>query len=151
MTRAELIVLITQEVKGLSAYLVSDDYNNAVDDALRETEWILPVSVSFEEYWLKQRSKRHLFFYLYSESAHKFKYKQINLQHRFLHYKELIKSMDDVFEKAVESRPDLFAGVDAFHLFGTKIDSGFAYQHQTGKDITYRTDQKVDFGPKEND
>jgi len=151
MTRTELLMLLQQEVKGLSTYLVTDDYNNAIDDALRETEWSLPVTVNFKEYWLKQRSKRHLFFYLYSENAHKFKYKQLNLQHRFDHYKILIETMDTGFEEALTERPDLFAGVNMCHLFGTKVDAGFSYQDQTGKDTTYRTDQLVDFGPKADD
>ena len=151
MERSELLALIKQEIKGLSSYLDTADYNNAVDDALRETGWSLPISGNFKELWLKQRCKRHLYFYLYSESAHKFKYKQINLQHRFLHYGKMIKDLDESFEKAIDDRPDLFAGVSTFHLFGTKVDAGFQYQHQTGKDTTYRTNNVVEFGPKEND
>ena len=150
MTRIELLALLQQEVKGLSSYLVTDDYNNAVDDALRETAWSFTISGVFKEYWIKQRAKRHLFFSLYTESAHKFKYKMINLQNRFSHYDKMIKGLDEAFAKAIEERPDLFTGVEAFKLFGTQIGAGFAYD-QIGKYITYRTEQLVDFGPKEND
>lgn len=150
MTKDEFIILMKQEVKGLSSYLVDHDYENAADDASRETGWSFPVSGNAKELWIKQRMKRHLFFYLYSESAHKFKYKQINLQHRFDHYKELIKQMDDQYKVFVEERPDLFAGASISHLFGTKVDAGFAYD-PTGRDITYDENQSVIFSPKEND
>ncbi len=154
MTKDEFIILAKQEVKGLSSYLVNNDYENAADDASRETGWVYPVSGNFQIYWVKQRVKRHLFFYLYTESAHKFKYKQINLQHRFEHYHKMLfgkDGMDAKFAEAIEERPDLFAGVSISHLFGTKVDAGFAYQSLTGKDITYRDTQKVAFGPKAAD
>jgi len=150
MTRNELIALLKVEVKGLTSYLVDDDYSNAVDDALRDTGWTLPTTVDFKEKWLKDRSKRHLFFYLQSESAHKFKFEQINLQHRFEHYDKLISTMDKAFEKAIEDNPDQFSGVDAFKTFGHQIDAGFAYDGN-GQDITYDSDQRVLFGPNETD
>jgi len=151
MTNAELLALLKQEVKGLTSYLTDPtDYDNAIDDAERETGWTMPISGSFKEYWIKQRAKRHLFFYLYSESAHKFKYKQISLQHRFEHYGKMIKDMDVAYLTAIEERPDLFAGVSISHLFGSKIDAGFAYD-STGRDITYRDNQLVNFGPKAAD
>jgi len=151
MTKAEFITLVTQEVKGLSSYLVAIDYENAADDASRETGWSFPVTGDFKIYWVKQRIKRHLFFYLYTESAHKFKYKQINLQHRFDHYDKMIAKMDVVYAAAIEERPDLFAGVSISHLFGTKIDAGFHYQSGTGRDTTYREENEVIFGPKAAD
>jgi len=150
-TEAELIDKLTLEVKNLDTYLEADDYTNAVSDAQAETGWTLPQDDSLKVLWLKKRSKRHLFFYLYTESAHKFKYKQINLQQRWEHYKEAIKAMDEEFVAFQEDRPDLFGDVEAFHAFGTKIDVGFAYEGQTGKDITYDSVAEVDFSPKEND
>lgn len=154
MIKDEFIILVKQEVKGLYSYLVDNDYENAADDASRETGWSFPVSGNFKEYWIKQRMKRHLFFYLYTESAHKFKYKQINLQHRFDHYHTMLfgkDGMDTKFVEAMEERPDLFAGVSISHLFGTKVDAGFQYQPQTGRDTTYRDDNVVVFGPKAAD
>lgn len=150
-TQAEMITLITAEVKGLSSYLADADYTNATNDASRETGWSYPVTGDFKIYWMKQRSKRHLYEYLLTESAHKFKYEQINLNQRFDHYSKLIKRMDEDFVNIQESRPDQFANVDTFKLFSTKIDAGFAYMPQTGQDITYSSNQQVNFGPKESE
>lgn len=148
LTETTLIATLKQEVKSLTSYLVDDDYTNAISDAENETGWTLPVSGDFKEYWIKDRSKRHLFFYLLSESAHKFKVKQINLQHRFEHYNILIKEMDKRFDIAKDEYPEEFISVDSANLFGNKIDAGFAYQEQTGIDITYDTEQQVIISPK---
>lgn len=151
MTEEELIDKITEEVKNLDTYLERDDYVNSLGDAQAETGWTLPQDDTLKLLWLKKRAKRHIFFYLYTESAHKFKYKQINLQQRFEHYAEILKVMDEEFVAFQEDRPDLFGDVSPFHAFGTKIDAGFAYEGQTGKDITYSKVNEVDFTPKEND
>ncbi|MCK5862449.1 MAG: hypothetical protein KAH38_08180 [Candidatus Hydrogenedentes bacterium] len=155
MTSAALIVLLTQEMKGLSNYLEDVDYTNAVSDALRETGWSFDLSNGFQEYWAKQRAKRHLFFYLMSESAHKFKYEQINLQHRFDHYSSLIATMDDLFKEALEEHPEEF--LDALGLgdsntlagiMGTKVDAGFQY-NGAGEDTTYDAENVVQHFPNE--
>jgi len=148
LDRDSLIAKLKLEVKSLTSYLEDDDYGNAVDDSARETGWALPLTDAFKEYWYKNRSKRHLFFYLLSESAHKFKVKQINLQHRFDHYNILVKEMDEKFVEVQENYPELFTSADYESLFGNKIDAGFAYEPQTGRDITYETDQKVIISPK---
>ena len=147
MTQSEMEEKIEEEVKGLSTYLEGDDYTNACNDASRETGWAFPVTTDFKIKWMKDRAKRHLFFYLYSESAHKFKYEQINLQHRFDHYDKILKKMDEDFAVALEAFPHEFAGVDSFELFGTKVDAGFNYDPITGKDISYHDDVKVVFTP----
>ena len=149
MTKQELILKLEKEVKGLHQYLVKEDYENASDDAIKEFETTFPTSGQILEYWVKKRAKRHLFFYLLTESAHKFKFEQINLQHRFDHYSILVKMEDEQFVAFMEERPDLFAGVEAFQMFGTKIDAGFAYT-ESGIDITYKDSQLVEFDPKEN-
>jgi hypothetical protein len=149
MTKQELILKLEKEVKGLHQYLVKEDYENASDDAINEFESSFPTSGQLLGYWVKKRAKRHLFFYLLTESAHKFKFEQINLQHRFDHYSILIKMEDEQFAAFMEERPDLFAGVDSFQMFGTKIDAGFAYT-ESGIDITYKDSQLVEFDPKEN-
>jgi hypothetical protein len=151
MTRDEMETLLQQEVKGLDTYLDPVDYSNAVDDATRDTGFSFPTSTDFQIMWLKQRAKRAIFWYLLSESAHKFKYEQINLQQRFEHYRDIIKYMDEQYEKALEDNPDQFAGVNAIHFFGTKIDAGFRYEEETGRDLTYDTDSKTLFNPTEND
>ncbi len=137
MTEDELLDQLKMEVKGLTAYLTDPtDYENAIADAIRETGWAMPVSTGFRELWIKNRAKRHLFFYLYSESAHKFKYEQINLQQRFEHYGKIIAVMDVQFEGAIEGNPAEFANVSAVQMFGTKIDAGFQTD-PFGRDTTY--------------
>jgi len=152
LTQTQLIARLKQEVKGLTSYLVDDDYTNASTDAINEFGQSFPVSGQEIEFWVKRRAKRHLFFYLMSESAHKFKFEQINLQHRFEHYKTLIEYEDKAFDKFMEDRPDLFAGVEAFKMFTTKVDAGFSYD-EFGRDTTYDDidDNEVNFTPTEND
>lgn len=147
MTQSEMEEKIEEEVKGLSTHLGGEDYTNACNDASRETGWAFPVSTDFKIQWMKERAKRHLFFYLFSESAHKFKYEQINLQHRFDHYEKIIKMMDTKFEEVQEANPAEFANVEVFNLFGTKADAGFQYDPVTGKDTTYNDGNKVVFSP----
>ena len=148
MESADLKTLIEEEVKSLSTYLDTEDYDNSVDDALRETGWSFPTSVDFKTHWIKMRAKRHIFFYLATESARKFKVKQFSLDQRFKHYFELIKVMDKEFKDAKEEHPEHFTDADPSALFGSKIDAGFAYD-VFGNDITYETDQKVIITPSD--
>jgi len=150
-TKQQIMTMLEQEVKGLTSYLDSDDYSNACDDASRETSFSFPVSDGFQVYWVKTRAKRHLFFYLMTESAHKFKYEQINLQHRFDHYRNIIDYMDKQFKEVQEEFAFEFAGVEAINLLGTKIDAGFSYAPQTGRNTTYHEDNITILTPTEND
>jgi len=149
----EFMELLQVEVKGLSRYLEDDDYQNAANDASRETGWAFPVNTDFRIFWSKQRAKRHLFFYLLSESAHKFKYEQINLQHRFDHYSVLIKNMDASFKEIMEERPEEFLEAlgmeDTVGMMGTKVDAGFSYS-PAGEDTTYLPENEVNFVPRKN-
>ena len=153
MDQDTLLGLITAEVKGLSQYFETVDYENAVADAERETGWVFPLTSGFQEYWSKQRAKRHLFFYLMSESAHKFKYEHINLQHRFEHYSKLIPTMDTQFRMIMEERPEEFLDalgvIDISAFMGTKVDAGFSYALD-GKDTTYFNDNEVNHFPNES-
>lgn len=151
LSKQAMVTLIEQEVKGLSNYLDSDDYNNACDDASRETGFLFPVAEGFQTLWVKTRAKRHIFFYLLSESAHKFKYEQINLQHRFDHYSLVIKGMDIEWIRVQEENALEFAGVSGVNVLGTKFDAGFAYEVQTGRDLTYRDGNVTVISPKETD
>jgi len=152
MDESELIDKLKEEVKNLTTYLEDPtDYENALADAYRETGWTVPITSGFQLVWIKQRARRHLFFMLMSESAHKFKYDKINLQDRFKHYSALVKMMDEKFAKAITDNPTEFAGVDAYKLFGTVSSTGLAYEPITGRDITYHKDQKVLFSPSESD
>jgi len=150
MTKTELTTLVTAEVKGLSSSLVAADYSNAIDQAERDTGFSMPVTAAFQIKWMKERTKRHLFFFLQSESAAKFQYKAIKLDHRFKHYTKLLEMMDAAFEKALEEDAFEFAGVSASETAGHKIDAGFAYEEQTGRDFTYDDDNKVIITPNEN-
>lgn len=149
MTESELITLVTEEIKGLSSQFVVVDYKNAVSDAQRET-WDLPQSTDFKIKWLKERTKRHLLSYLLDESVYKFKYKNISLGDRFKHLSTRVESMDEAFDKVQEEYVYEFAGVNSYEMFPNQIDSGFATQNQTGKDITYDEDQEVQVHPNEN-
>lgn len=148
MTKAELTTVIQEELKGLSSEFVTDDYTNAINAAERDTGWASPYASDFKETWMLQRTKRHLFSYLQTETAGDFKYKQINLQMPFEHYSKLVKEMDEAFEKVMEEEPHEFAGVSAYELFGTKVDAGFATEPQTGRDKTYNEDQRIIITPK---
>ena len=147
MTKQEFVILLEKEVKGLSTVLDIEDYENAADDAARETGWSFPVTNDEIIYWMKTRAKRHLFFYLLTESAHKFKVKQYSLNQRFDHYRDIIDYMDKKWETFLSSGVILD---DATGAFGTKIDAGFQYEPQTGRDTTYETDNEVIFQPNEN-
>jgi len=151
MTKDQLIVRLEQEVKGLTSYLDSIDYRNAVEDASMETGFSFPVSTDFSIYWVKYRAKRHLFFYLLTESAHKFKYEQINLQHRFEHYKVIIERMDKEYDAVLENSYLEFSGASNVNVFGTKIDAGFQYDPLTGRDTTYDSSNETILTPTEND
>jgi hypothetical protein len=142
MTAEELITVVTQELKSLSSRLVEADYANAVQSALYDTGWTLPVTVSEKILWLKRRTKRHLIYMLLTESAAKFKFEQINLQHRFDHYWKLVEKEDADFAAAIAEDPWLFVDADPTQMFGHKIDAGFAYDDY-GQDITYRTENEV--------
>jgi len=146
VTLTELKVKLAQEVKGLSTKLVEQDYLNACNQASSETGWSFPTDTTFKDHWMKERAKRHIFFYLLSESAAKFKVDNINLQHKFEHFKILVATMDKEFI----DRPDIFSGVDAFKMFGTKIDAGFS-NDGLGRDTTYINENEVVFTPTEND
>lgn len=144
MTQEEMITLLQSEVKGLSKYLADIDYTNAVNDALRETGWSFPFTNSdpkqtaLMELWTKTRAKRALFFYLLTESAHKFKYDVISLNQRFDHYKAIIDVMDKDWKTFCDENPQLMIA-DPASWFGTKIDAGFVYDG-SGNDLTYDPD-----------
>jgi hypothetical protein len=124
---------------------------DAMDEAQRDTGFTMPTSVAFQVKWLIERTKRALFFMLYTESAHKFKAKQFNLQHRFEHYGKLIATMDKDFLRVQEEEMFQFAGVNPKQAFGHLISSGFASDSITGKDITYETGNRVKINPSDTE
>ena len=151
MTESQLVDLIQRELGGLSTKFDDNNYADALDEAERETGFSAEGnSNSFQITWLKSRTKRHLFFQMLSESAHKFKFKQVNLQHRFDHYMRLISKLDGDFKIAIEENAHEFAQVSVIHLFGHKADAGFSYDHM-GNDTTYDDDQAVVVEPADVD
>ncbi len=151
MDKDELKETVERGIKGLSTYFAAADYKLAIDEAERDTGFTAPTSVAFRIKWLVERTKRSLFFMLYSESAHKFKVKQFNLQHRFEHYGKLIASMDKDFLRVQEEEMFQFVGVSPKQAFGHLISSGFASDSITGKDITYETGNRVKINPSDTE
>lgn len=149
-TKAELTTLLTQEVKGLSSNFDDDDYSNALDDAEREIGWAFPVAAGFRTFWMKNRAKRHLYFYLVTEATEEFQVRKLYLHQKFDHLKAMIVYMDDKFEAIQESRPEEFAAVSSVNAFGTQIDAGFRYD-DFGQDLTYDDESIVLFNPGEDD
>lgn len=150
MDQSELEAWLVLKVRSLDNELDSEDYTQAVDDAEEELGWDLPQTDSKRLVWLKKRSMRHLFFSLMTESAHKFKFEQVNLNQRFDHYSKSIKEMDKEFKEAREEDPALFAGVSTYKMFGTKVDAGFS-SDDLGRDTTYESDQLVIHHPTESE
>lgn len=152
LTRDQLLSALQQQLKGIYSEFTSDELTEAVDDLLRETGWSFPFTTQFKEFWGVKRAKRNCLSLLLNESAHKFKYKQINLQHRWEHYFAMLKAEDEAWEKAKLENPEQFpveTTSDSYKYFGSKIDAGFAYDSY-GNDITHDTDEEVDFYPNED-
>jgi hypothetical protein len=117
---------------------------------MQELGWSFPLTDPVKIFWSIQRGTRHAINILRIASAKGFKFKQVNLQHKYEHYQKLVWTMDQDFKDAMDADVALFAGVDSFKMFGTKIDAGFAYT-DLGEDITYNVEQLVNFGPTEDD
>jgi hypothetical protein len=148
MTESELKVRVTEELKALSANFVAVDYTNGVSSATAETGFSLPNSVALQTYWLIQRTKRHMIFALYIQNSQKFKIKQFNLDQKFDHLGSLIKVMDEEYKVALESVDFITAGISSENMFGHQIEAGFAYDPDTGEDITYSDDNVVIITPE---
>jgi hypothetical protein len=106
----------------------------AINQALSELGWTLPITELTRESWAIKRGKRHALDVLCTVSAHKFKYKQINLNQRFEHYFALIKTMDEEYRWALENDLALI-DVSSTDMFGVYIRNGFVYD-QYGRDVT---------------
>jgi hypothetical protein len=114
-----------------------DGYEKACVQAETELGWTFPLADARKCYWLVERARRHTIYVLMVESAHKFQYKQIHLEHRFNHYIKLVERMDAEFVKALEDFPELFDGIDGgYDDFAYYINPGFVY-NSLGRDITY--------------
>jgi hypothetical protein len=113
---------------GSSTRLLSEEAKEfAAQQAMSELNFSYPVTKPFEQLWAIERGKRHAIDILRVEAAHRFKYKQLSLNHRFNHYNELLRVMDEKFEEAL---PELAGGMRTFY-----IESGFVYDIY-GNDVT---------------
>jgi hypothetical protein len=145
--KSAAIEILKKELGDSAEYPSDDQYDRSVEKAIQELGWGFPISANFKKFWFIERAKRHIFFFLQSESAHKFKYKQINLQNRFEHYERLIRKMDRDFQEAMDSNPTEFANVEPHLLFGHVVHAGFSYD-EAGQDTTYEDDNQVDLFPR---
>lgn len=145
MTRSELQEAVEKELKSLACKFEAGHYEQAIDDALRETGAVFPITNATLILWTKRRTKRHLFYMMLTESAYKFKFEQINLQMRFDHFWKLIQEEDAAFVVALENEL-WWTGIDPTQIFGHKVDAGFSY-NELGEDTTYSDDNVVAVSP----
>lgn len=132
----DVVVLLTNHMSTTASALTYEGQVAAVDTAMSELNWSFPISDSTKILWIVKRSLRHACFILWVASAQKFKYKQVNLQQRFDHYKELIENMDKEYDSALLSNSAAFLNVETYRMFGTSIGAGFVYDG-IGRDLTY--------------
>ncbi len=119
---------------GTSMRLLSTEAKEfAAQQALDELGYSYPITKSVKQIWAIERGKRHALDILRIESAHRFKYKQLSLNHRFNHYNDLIQIMDKQFEEALAYLPEL-SGIEG-GKYTFYIDNGFVYDRY-GKDVT---------------
>jgi hypothetical protein len=124
-SQKEHVAAIELELSSTSRNLSDEEMEQAAKKSMLELRWVYPIQDSFKEYWAIERGKRHALAILLNVSAHKFKYKQINLNQRFDHYFKLLKSMDEEFAKVIDDYPTIFPGVETEHGFTSYIPAGF--------------------------
>lgn len=133
----ELVETVQTLMGSTNEKVTTEGYETAAGQAVAELGWSLPLTHEQKCYWLVERAKRHTIYILMVESAYKFQYKQIHLEHRFKHYIQLIQHMDEAFYKAMEMFSELFDGMEGtFVDFAYFIDPGFVYD-SLGRDISY--------------
>jgi len=126
-----------KNLMGGSLDRVSDiGFIQSAGQAEAELGWGYPLTDDRKCYWLVERTRRHVIYVLMVESAHKFQYKQIHLEHRFKHYIQMIEQMDISFLKAIDDFPELFVDIGVYDDFAYYLDPGFVYD-SLGRDITY--------------
>jgi hypothetical protein len=130
----EFIAKIKTAMGSSAGLLESGEFQFAALQALNELEWNYPIDAQKKEFWAIKRGYRHALDILRVQSAHKFQFKQLSLQHRFRHYDALIQSMDEEFNRALDKDPTLW-DVSLDKVFGVYEDNGFVYD-QYGNDIT---------------
>ena len=119
---------------GSSDRVTTDGYEHAANQTEKELSLVYPIEDDTISYWAVERMRRHSMYILMVESAHKFQYKQIHLEHRFKHYIQLIEKMDKEWLAAMEDNPELFG--TTWESFSDYLSPGFVYD-ALGRDITY--------------
>lgn len=132
MDTAELQAALKIHLKGLGELFEDDVLSEALSSALRELGWTVPVTREFRIYWILERAKRACVSMMCLDTAYSFKFKQINLQHRFEHFLALIKEMDKQFEAAKEAFPMEFAGENVEDMTSEEKMGQFGDYHGPG-------------------
>lgn len=134
----EELIEFTKNLMGDSFDKVSDSgFEQAATQTEAELGWTYVLVDARKCYWLVERMRRHVMYILMVESAHKFQYKQIHLEHRYKHYIQLIENMDGAFLQALEDFPELFDGIEGgYENFADYLTPGFVYD-SLGRDWTY--------------
>ncbi len=130
----DLIDYVTNLMGDPSTRVTADGYEHAADQTENELSLTYPITDTTIKYWAVERMRRHTMYILMVESAHKFQYKQIHLEHRFKHYIQLIEKMDKEWLEAMEDLPELFGSV--YEEFTHYLSPGFVY-NALGQDLTY--------------
>lgn len=139
MTANEAYNELVLRLKGLaSLFNAPDELYSCVDTASMEMGVGFPLTNRLTIHWMLRRSYRHALNLLLTESAAKFKYKQINLQNRFDHYFQLVQKEDRDWEIAQNSAELIAAasGRGNASFFGSTIRAGFKYD-EAGRETTH--------------
>jgi hypothetical protein len=147
MTSDDVITALSNSyLKGVVSLFDDDEFAQIISMTEADTKWVLPFDGADKSYWFVRRATRHALFCLCITYAHKFKYKQINLNQRFEHYMTLVASEDKAWEN-VDLPCD--TAEERIAQFGHVASAGFRYG-PTGEDITYHHPSHVRFNPKKD-
>lgn len=108
MNKSDVVSALQVSLKDIIDLFEESELEQAVDIASWETGWSLPVTKNFRCYWMLERAKRACISMMCFATAHKFKFKQINLNQRFDHYHAMLKEMDKQFAAAKQENPAEF-------------------------------------------
>lgn len=108
MDKSDVIAALKVAIKDIADLFEDSELEQAVDIASWECGWSLPVTKNFRCYWIIERAKRACVSMMCFATAHKFKFKQINLNQRFEHYHAMLKQMDQEFAVAKKEHADEF-------------------------------------------
>lgn len=141
MDQAAIESILSSQLRSLYASFTAENITAAINFALMELGWALPVPDSSHEQclWTVKRIHRHLLDALRCEAAYKFDYKQAKLSNRFTQLDKAIAEMDRDFEAARRDNMSLFLGYRPIEGFGTYVSAGFSTD-AAGRDRTYDAD-----------